>query len=785
MKTFRTGKSSNRKGTAVKKKEANEGGAKNRVLTRAMHVRLMISLGVIVLGLIGLMIKVYAIQSNSKNYNQKVLAQQRYNSSNIPYRRGDIMDRNGTYLATSNKVYNLIIDPYQINQAPEKYLAPTAALLAEVFGYNEEDIKNIITQNADSRYIRQEKELSYEIKEQFESRRKEINSEFAAKDSKSRIYGVWFEDAYQRVYPYNSLACNAIGFANKDNTLGTGGIEQYYNDELIGVAGREYGYLNDDYNLERVIKTATDGNSIISTLDTNIQKIVEKHISEWEAQMGSKITACLVMDPNNGEILAMATSKTYDLNHPRNIDKYYTQEEFNALDTKAQSEVMNDIWRNYCVNDTYEPGSPAKILTVAAALEEGTVKPEDSFYCDGGQVVGDRIVHCAVRSGHGNVTLKESLIRSCNDAIMQVASGLGTDRFSNFEHLFGMGVKSGIDLPGEPDTSALIHQAADMKPIDLATNSFGQNYNCTMIQMSAAICSVINGGYYYEPHIVKQVVNSQGSVIKDIEPKLVRETVSTSTSVFIREALRDVIEKGTGEAAKVEGYDVGGKTGTSQKLPRNSGKYLLSFAGFAPVDNPQVFCYVVVDEPNTDNQSHSAYAGELFSKIMTDILPYMSIFPKDEEAAQKIQEEVEARLKGEETSAAESTAQAEQNDSEASVESSKANNANTPSSTEYETEEYLENPRLDFESPVSPGLSSEDISNQPVNQESKQSISPNETAGESRKAVAKKKKAAKTAPAATTKDQAKKKKKKVRQQTKAPTTAAAAKKKTKKKKTGN
>jgi|GEM_PF-36447 cell division protein ftsI/penicillin-binding protein 2 len=751
--TLKTSKTPQKTKVVVERKEV---GTKNRVLTEAMHLRLMISLGMIILGLIGLMMKVYAIQSDSKDYNQKVLSQQRYDSRDIPYRRGDIMDRNGTYLATSNKVYNLILDPYQINQAQEKYLDPTVSLLAEVFEYDEQNIREIIASNSDARYIRQEKEVSYEVKERFEKRKDEINKDFAAHGLKSRVHGVWFEDAYLRVYPYNSLACNAVGFANSDNTLGTGGIEQYYNDELIGTSGREYGYLNDDYNLERVIKPASDGNSIVSTLDSNIQKIVEKHISDWEAEMGSKVTACIVMDPNSGEILAMATSKTYDLNNPRNIEKYYTQDDFNALDENGQNEIMNDIWRNYCVSDTYEPGSPSKIFTVAAALEEGSVKPEDSFFCDGGQYVGDRWIRCAVRSGHGSVTLKESLIRSCNDAMMQIVAGLGTEKFSTFQHLFGIGEKSGIDLPGEPDTSSLIYHIPDMTSIDLATNSFGQNYNCTMVQMSAAICSVINGGYYYEPHIVKQILNSQGSVIKDIEPKLVRETVSSSTSAFIREALRDVIERGTGKAAKVEGYDVGGKTGTSQKLPRGSGKYLLSFAGFAPVDDPQVFCYVIVDEPNTDNQAHSIYASNLFSKIMTDVLPYMGIFPKDEAAAQKIQEERDAKLKAQESSEAQnnensagenstesvsSDTKTQQNNSEPNSSTSAAKEktpntsgeGNASESSEYETDEYIEDANADFEGDAaSASLSSNESS---AAQQSKEDKST--TAAETKKAVKK------------------------------------------------
>lgn len=232
---------------------------------------------------------------------------------------------------------------------------------------------------------------------------------------------------------------------------------------------------------------------------------------------------------------------------------------------------------------------------------------------------------------------------SCNDAMMQIAAKTGTPLFTKYQRLFGFGTKSGIDLPGEPDTSGLLYTADTMKPVDLATSSFGQTYNCTMVQMAAGFSSVINGGSYYEPHVVRQIVNEQGAVVKKIEPKLVRETVSESTSSFIRDALYRTVSEGTGKAAAVPGYKIGGKTGTAQKLPRSARNYLLSFCGFAPVDDPQVLVYVVVDVPHVEDQPHSTYASVIFQKIMSDILPYLNIFPEtdvqvDEEAAEKLPE---------------------------------------------------------------------------------------------------------------------------------------------------
>ncbi len=292
-------------------------------------------------------------------------------------------------------------------------------------------------------------------------------------------------------------------------------------------------------------------------------------------------------------------------------------------------DAWNQMWRNFCVNDTYEPGSPAKPMTVAAGLEEGVISQNDTFLCDGGQDVGGYRIKCSNIYGHGILTLEQSLMKSCNDAMMQIAAKLGVQRFAKYQKLFGMGQKTGIDLPGE--AYGLIYNADNMGPTDLAVNSFGQSYNSTMIQMAAAFASVINGGSYYEPHVVKQILNDQGSVVKKIEPNLVRETVSQSTSDFIRHALFMTVddEEGTGKAGRVAGYKVGGKTGTAEKLPRSAHNYLVSFCGFAPADDPQLLMYVVIDTPNLPGkeQAHSTFATEVFQKIMAEALPYLNVFP--------------------------------------------------------------------------------------------------------------------------------------------------------------
>ncbi len=664
----------------MKRKKKRE-SVKRQVFVKYMQERLAIAVIAITLALFALIYVLYDIVENNRDsYNQIVLTQQDYDSRPLAYRRGDIVDRNGTYLATTEKVYNLILDPRQIMSDEEDYLEASVTALSTVLGYDAGELRTLITSNPDTAYVRYARQLSYDQKEAFETYQTDTNKANSKADSKARVKGVWFEEEYKRVYPYNSLASSVIGFATSDGGGGNGGIEQSYNSALIGTNGREYGYLNDDSNLERVIKPAVNGNTVVSTLDVNVQNAVEKRIQEWMTETGSDHVGVVVMNPNNGEILAMAGESPFDLNNPREVSSRYTDAEIRQLGVKeavgdykrkhrntdqatitedqvtahyTEDEIRslglqvawNQEWRNFCVSDTFEPGSPSKIFTVATALEEGIVTPNDSFYCDGYQEVGGFPIKCTayIKGGHQNISLAESLMVSCNDAMMQIAAKTGTPLFTKYQRLFGFGTKSGIDLPGEPDTSGLLYTADTMKPVDLATSSFGQTYNCTMVQMAAGFSSVINGGSYYEPHVVRQIVNEQGAVVKKIEPKLVRETVSESTSSFIRDALYRTVSEGTGKAAAVPGYKIGGKTGTAQKLPRSARNYLLSFCGFAPVDDPQVLVYVVVDVPHVEDQPHSTYASVIFQKIMSDILPYLNIFPEtdvqvDEEAAEKLPE---------------------------------------------------------------------------------------------------------------------------------------------------
>ena len=417
------------------------------------------------------------------------------------------------------------------------------------------------------------------------------------------------------------------------------GLENYYNSTLNGINGREFGYLNTDNNFEKTIKQATNGNNIVTTIDANIQSVVEDKIREFneaytgayrEGDAGASHIGVLIMDPNNGDVLAMANYPNFDLSNPRDLSAYYTEEELAAMDDDAKMDALNQLWQNFCVSYTYEPGSTAKPFTVSAGLETGTVTTADTYYCDGYETISGHDIHCVKRDGHGMETLEQTLMNSCNDALMQMSYKIGRDNYENYQQIFGFGQKTNIDLPGETRTDSLIYTGDNMTVVDLATNAFGQNFNTTMIQLATGFCSIVNGGKFYQPHVVKRITDENGNVVQEIQPTLLRETISESTSETLRQYMYSTVTSGTGATAKVDGYSMGGKTGTAQKAGRDGVNYLVSFIGFAPVDDPQLVIYCVVDEPNAVEQYHSSFAQNIVREILEEVLPYMNIY-RDEQ----------------------------------------------------------------------------------------------------------------------------------------------------------
>ncbi|MBO5599047.1 MAG: penicillin-binding protein 2 [Oribacterium sp.] len=645
---------------------------RGKILSPFMQRKLAVTLGVIMLALIALIVAIYMlVKNNSEEYNKIVLSQRQasYDSRTIPFRRGDIMDRNGTVLATSQKVYNLILDPKVIHSGEgDRYVEPTIQALVSYFSYDEGELRTLIKEKADKSYVKYKKELSYDEKSGFEEYIKNQNATYVKKGEKARVRGIWFEDEYKRMYPYGSLACNVIGFSSADGSVGTGGVEQFYNDTLMGVNGREYGYLDNDTKLKSVLKEPTDGETVVTTINTNIQMSLEKYLNEWQNDdVGSKVAGAIVMDPKTGEILAMGSTNQFDLNNPRELDESkYTNSDLMELGRKeavgvykrqnpdaekisvdevgkyfSEDEILsfgkqvawNQVWRNVVISDTYEPGSTAKSITLAAALEERAITPSTTFNCEGFIALSDGIhtwrIRCHNHDGDGIIDAQTGLMRSCNVYLMNTAFALGAENFVKYQHIFGFGEKTGIDLPAEADTSTLVYPAESLGRTTLATNSFGQNYNVTMVQMAAAYCSIVNGGNYYKPHVVKQILNGNGTVIQDVKPEILRTTCSKSTSDFLREALYQTVEGGTGTKAKIQGYHVGGKTGTAEKIPRSAKNYLVSFIGFAPVEDPQIVVYVIVDTPNLvgEAQATASFAIYIERKIMNDALQFLNIPP--------------------------------------------------------------------------------------------------------------------------------------------------------------
>lgn len=573
---------------------------------------------------------IFLNNKDGERYAKKVLSQQTYVSNVLPYKRGDIVDRNGTVLARSEKVYNLVIDPKFIQEKVKEetpYVEPTINALTSNFDIERTEVEQILSEKKEKRYVILEKGISYDKVDAYNKYVEDIKK--SDETMGGNIKGLWFEEEYVRNYPLKTVASDVIGFTSKGN-VGNWGIEEYYNEELNGSNGREYGYFDSELNLERTVKPAKNGDTIISTIDANVQKIVENEIYKYNKEVGSKNTAVIVMNPQNGEVIAMASKPSYDLNDPRNLEKFYTKAEIDKMTPEQQLTALNDIWRNFTISDAYEPGSTFKPFTVASSFEEGIVNGTETYVCDGYEEILGVKIRCNKREGHGTITLEQALMLSCNDALMQIVKKEGKQIFSDFVRIFGFGTKTGIDLPGEG--SGLVFTKDQLNPIEIATSSFGQGQTVTMIQLASAFSSVINGGYYYKPHVVKKIVSDTGAVVKNVEPTLVKETVSQKTSDTLREYLYETVKTGTAKTAAVEGYAIGGKTGTAEKAPRGKGNYLVSFIGFAPYENPQMVIYVVVDEPNVAMQADSSIATKMASRIMTKILPFLSIYPEDKTA---------------------------------------------------------------------------------------------------------------------------------------------------------
>ena len=489
-----------------------------------MQKKLVVLFIIILLAFLGLAGRlVYITEVKGDEYTKNVLSQQKYQSTTLPYKRGDILDSKGTKLAISEKVYNLIIDCKAVLEK-EEYLDATMTALSTCFPeLNHMEIEKYIKENPARRYYVVKKQLTYEEISDFV----EIQNN---KKENPNVQGVWFEEEFKRMYPNGSLACDVIGFTikNKEGTdfQGNYGLEAYYNDILNGTNGREYGYLNEDSNLERTTIPATDGYNLVTTIDANIQSIVEKYLrkhneeyaNNYRTGNGAKNAGCIVMDVNSGAILAMADYVGYDLNNPYDTqvlegthllklnEKQQLEEQDIVLSAENREESLSDnsitntnlnaLWKNFCISNTYEPGSTAKAFTIAAGLESGKMTGNEYYNCEGGLWVGDYFIKCHNYGigGDGTLNVQQSLEQSCNVALMLMGNQMGKDTFLEYQDRFNFGLRTNIDLDGESRTKSLVFNKNNMGPTELATSTFGQGYNVTMIQMISGFCSLINGG---------------------------------------------------------------------------------------------------------------------------------------------------------------------------------------------------------------------------------------------------------------------------------------------------
>lgn len=545
---------------------------------------------------------VYLMLINSETLSGKAKAIEERERS-IKAKRGVIYDRNGISIADNKVVCSVSVIHRQITE-PEKVIESLTHLL----DMDEETVRKKVNKVSSREKIKSnvDKKLGDELRS-------------------LKLDGVMVDDDYKRYYPYDTLASKVIGFTGGDNQ-GIVGIEAKYDQVLAGKAGSINTYTDSTGMPLDIINTRVEpipGNNLVLTIDKNIQSYVENKAMEVLERKNAKRVCIIVMNPQNGEIYAMTDVPEYNLNKPYELDNCY-EKDSNA----SKQDKLNSMWRCFLVSDTYEPGSAFKIVTATAALETATVNENDWFFCPGYRIVNDRRIKCHKVLGHGAESFKEGLMNSCNPVFMDVGLRLGATKFYKYAKLLGLFEKTGIDLPGE--ANSIFHKLEDVKPVDLAIMSFGQSFQITPLQLVRAASAVVNGGSLVTPHLGKYVTDKDNHITKIYEYKKAENAINGKTSEQMRRLLDAVVSEGTGCNAYVPGFDIGGKTATSQKLPRGSGKYIASFIGFAPSDNPTVLTLVLIDEPEGVYYGGTV-AAPVAGEVFQNILPYLGINRKAED----------------------------------------------------------------------------------------------------------------------------------------------------------
>lgn len=540
--------------------------------------------------------------------------------------RGRIYDRNGNILADNRAVCSVSVIHSQIEDEEA-----VIDLLEKYLDKSPEEIRKKVTK-VSSREI-----IAVNVSE-------ETGDMIRA----AALPGIKVDEDYKRNYPYDELASKMLGFTGADNQ-GIFGLEVSYDSVLTGVPG-SINAVTDARGIElaEYAETRNDpipGDDLVTTIDINIQKYATQAAYKVMTEKNANRVCVLVMNPQNGEIYAMVDAPEYNLNKPFELindgeksaestengiekdtdarkEEANDQASGNIYTVMSQMDKLNNMWRNYLISDTYEPGSTAKMITLTAALETGAVNKSNSFYCPGYRIVEDRRIRCSKTTGHGSQTLEQALMNSCNPAFMDIGERTGVDGLYEYYHKLGLFDRCGIDLPGE--ANSIMHKKENVGPVELATMSFGQSFQVTPIQFMSAVASVINGGYSITPHIGQKVMDSETGETSVLGFEEKKQVISENTSLQMREMLEKVVAEGGGSKCAIEGYRIGGKTATSEKLPRGTGRYISSFIGFAPADNPVVMAAVLIDEPEG-----TYYGGTIAAPVVRDIflniLPYLGI----------------------------------------------------------------------------------------------------------------------------------------------------------------
>lgn len=519
--------------------------------------------------------------------------------------RGKILDCNGKVLADNKTVCTISVIHSQIKE-PEKVID----VLTEELGLERDQVKKRVEKNSSIERIKTN-----------------VDKQTGDKIREYDLAGVKVDEDYKRNYPYGNLASKVLGFTGSDNQ-GIVGLEVKYESILKGTDGQIL-TMTDARGVElsdtgEGRKEPVSGKNLILSLDANLQEYAQQAAYQALEQKQADSVSIILMRPGNGEILAMVNVPEYDLNDPFNLKK-----STNGMSQQEIQDERNKMWRNGCINDTYEPGSTFKIITASAALEEGVVTPEDIFSCPGFRIVDDRRIRCHKTTGHGSETFVQGVMNSCNPVFIEVGQRLGTDAFYRYFQQFGLLEKTGIDLPGEAGT--IMHQKKDIGPVELATISFGQSFQITPIRLAATVCSLINGGHKITPHFGVEVREDDGTLLETLSYKEGKQIVSEQVSKTMRMILEKVVSEGGGKKAYIEGYHIGGKTATSETLPRSANKYISSFLGFVPAEDPRILGICIINNPQG-----VYYGGTICAPVMRtvfeNILPYLGI---EKEAAQE------------------------------------------------------------------------------------------------------------------------------------------------------